>query len=138
MPKTPIDVTDRVATILDSAVAYRKAGDFDRAIVRFGEAIALEPDRGDYNFWRAQVFLLKGDLDQALLDLSAAIDKTPDYKRAHFERGVVWFRKGDMPRVKEDFKNAPGHRIDAWELESKEPKLSGLERLYIEATSGQC
>lgn len=132
-----MNVTDRVATILDIAVGYREAGEYDRAIAKFGEAITLEPDRGDYNFWRAQVWLLKGNLDQALLDLSAAIDKVPDCTQAHFERGVVWFRKGDALRAKEDFKSAPGHQFDTCELESNEPRLRGLEDLYVEAQEKQ-
>jgi tetratricopeptide (TPR) repeat protein len=127
-----MNIHDRVSILLDQAVACRKRGALDRAIARFGEAIALEPERGDYDFWRAEVWMLKGDWEQALLDLSSAIAKVPDFRSAHFARGVIYFRMGDMVRAMNDFRAAPGQRFYAWELESRDG-LIGLEKIYMEA-----
>ena len=58
-----MSTNDRANLLLDSAVAFRDAGDFDRAILKFSEAIALEPERGDYNYLRAKAWLLKGGVE---------------------------------------------------------------------------
>jgi lipoprotein NlpI len=87
-------------------LAYRDAGDLDRALADFNEAIDLDGKNASAHYNRGEVYRGKGDLDRAIVEFSEAMridGKDPDPLVA---RGIVYRVKGDNDRALADLSEA--------------------------------
>ena len=83
-----------------------KAGDHDRAIASFNNAILLDPPNAGYLLYRAAAWEAKGDLDQALADYDAAVSLDQTNISTFRARGLLWHRRGDNERALADLDRA--------------------------------
>ncbi|MFZ1109035.1 MAG: tetratricopeptide repeat protein [Rhodomicrobium sp.] len=88
------------------AMAAYDAGDYDRAISDYNQAIRLKPDYADAYNNRGNAYRAKGDNDRAIADYDQAIRLKPDYASAYNNRGASYNEKGDNDRAIADYDQA--------------------------------
>ena len=95
--------------------AAGRAGDYDRAMANFNEAIRLNQNDAVAFYDRGLTYSNKGDNDRAIADYSEAIRLDPKYALAFFNRGFIYANKGDTDRGMADFNETirfnPTHAI---------------------------
>ena len=80
-----------------------RAGDLDRAIANFNEAIRLNQNDAVAYYDRGYAYSHKGDYDRAIADFTESIRLDPMDGRAFFNRGWAYGNKGDYDRALTDF-----------------------------------
>lgn len=89
-----------------AAIDYEKEGKLDEAIIKYGEAINLNPeDWTGYNY-RAKVNLLKGNLSDAIKDISKAISLSPQTLSLYEVRANCYEAKGQYDKAIADYNMA--------------------------------
>ena len=98
----------------EGETAFR-AGDFDKAMANFNEAIRLNQNDAVAFYERGYTYSQKGDNDRAIADYNEAIRLDPKYALALFYRGIIYVNKGDAERAMADFNETiqlvPGHSM---------------------------
>ncbi len=80
-------------------LAYKKKGQWDRAIADFSEAIRLKSDDAQVFNNRGNAYYHKGQLDRAMKDYDEAIRLQPDLAEAFGNRGNVYRKKSQFDRA---------------------------------------
>jgi len=80
--------------------------DFNGAIIKYTEAITLNPSYAPAYNNRGSAYQAKGDLDQAIKDYDKAIELNPKYANAYYNRGNAYTRKIDFNSAIKDFNKA--------------------------------
>lgn len=76
------DRDDRLRALVARGGALARAGQADRAIADYDDALRLDPKQPDVLNARGELWRLKGDRPKALLDFSAALKLQPDHAGA--------------------------------------------------------
>jgi tetratricopeptide (TPR) repeat protein len=102
------DETPKVHSTVYNArgIAYKRKGDYDRAIVDYDEAIRLDPNNARAYSNRGNAYADKGDYDRAIADYDEAIRLDPKFARAYSNRGNAYDGKGDYDRAIADYDEA--------------------------------
>lgn len=79
---------------------------FDRAIEKYGEAIAASPTYEIAYANRGNVYFEKREFDKAIADFDKAIALQPDLAAAYVGRGTVYWKQFDYDRALENFNRA--------------------------------
>jgi tetratricopeptide (TPR) repeat protein len=116
-PAGPASTADgKVAALMESGRAAARAGDFDRAVRDFGEAIKLDAKYPDSYAERGQALFRMGAIDRAIADFTAAIQRNGEHVGALRARGIAYFRHGAPDPALADINRAillagmkPGH-----------------------------
>ncbi|MCH9051774.1 MAG: tetratricopeptide repeat protein [Proteobacteria bacterium] len=87
-------------------LAYKRKGQWDRAIADYSEAIRLKSDVAQVFNNRGNAYYYKGQLDRALKDYDDAIRLQPDLAEAFSNRGNVYRKKGRFDRAIEEYDRA--------------------------------
>ncbi|KAL8173428.1 UNVERIFIED_CONTAM: Tetratricopeptide repeat protein 36 [Gekko kuhli] len=91
-------------------IAAAEAGDTEKALKRFGQAIQLLPARASAYNNRAQTLRLEGDVAGALEDLAAALELSRGAGRvacqAFVQRGLIRRLQGHDEAARQDFTQA--------------------------------
>jgi len=87
-------------------LAYKRKGQWDRAIADYSEAIRLNPNDAQVLSNRGNAFYYKGQLDRAIEDYDDAIRLQPDLAEAYGNRGNVYRKKGQIDRAIEEYDQA--------------------------------
>lgn len=85
---------------------YLLAGNDDRAIQVFTEAIRLNPNLVPAYTNRGVAYRRKGEYDRAIQDYDQALRIDPNLAVAYYLRGVVYRRKGEYDRARSDLNKA--------------------------------
>jgi tetratricopeptide (TPR) repeat protein len=80
----------------EQATQAATAGESQRAIRLFDEAIALDPTRAEPYYKRANLLKDLGHLEAAVASYDQAIERKPDYVYAYCNRGSVQHRLGTL------------------------------------------
>jgi tetratricopeptide (TPR) repeat protein len=110
----PEETIDQTAAItprdpekhIKKGLVLLKAGDHDRAITSFNNAILLDPPNAGYFLNRAAAWEAKGDLDKALADYDAAVRLNQTNIATFRARGLLWRRRGEAERALADLDRA--------------------------------
>ena len=87
-------------------LAYKRKGQWDRAIADYSEAIRLKSDDAQVFNNRGNAYFHKGQLDRAIKDYDDAIRLQPDLAEAFSNRGNVYRKKGRFDRAIKDYDDA--------------------------------
>ena len=87
-------------------LAYKRKGQWDRAIADFSEAIRLKSDDGHIFNNRGNAYYYKGQLDRAIEDYVDAIRLKPDLAVAFSNRGNVYRKQGRFDRAIKEYDEA--------------------------------
>lgn len=85
--------------------AYKKKGEYGKALADFEAALLRNPGEGGYHFQRGDVHRLKGEYDQAIADMTDAINLGPQ-AAFYLMRGVCYVRNKDLDRALADYTSA--------------------------------
>lgn len=77
-------------------LAYKRKGQWDRAIADYSEAIRLKSDDAEVLNNRGNAYYHKGQLDRAIKDYDGALRLQPDLAEAFSNRGNVYRKKGQF------------------------------------------
>jgi len=88
-------VQDRYEALLSQGNTESQAGNYDRAIATFGEAIRSEPEICDAFYLRGNTRARKGDYRQAIVDYNSALRISPDHAEALCARGRAKLKIND-------------------------------------------
>jgi tetratricopeptide (TPR) repeat protein len=91
---------------VNRGIAYRRIGDYERALSDYGQAIHLNPTAADAFNNRGNAYRDLRDFDKAVRDYDEAIRLNPEYAHAYNNRGVVYLECGDPVRAAADFDEA--------------------------------
>ena len=104
---------DLAGATYNRALAYRRAGDYDRALADLTDAIKADPGKVASIIERGVVYRAKGTLDRAIEDYDNALAicaKSPCGEQtqaaAYAGRGDTWRDKGDNDRALADYAEA--------------------------------
>jgi tetratricopeptide (TPR) repeat protein len=86
--------------------AYRRKGDYDRAIQDYDQSIRLGPNDPDVYYARGDAYLSKGNFERAIQDLNQAVHLNPNYVLAYLDRGTAYDDKGDYDHAIQDLSEA--------------------------------
>ena len=87
-------------------LAYKRNGQWDRAIADYSEAIRLKSDDAEVFNNRGNAYFHKGQLDRAIKDYDDAIRFKPDNARVFADRGLAYEKKGEPSQALLDFEKA--------------------------------
>ena len=87
-------------------LAYKKKGQWEKAIADFSEAINLKPDFVFAFSNRGNAYYGKGLFDRAIKDYDEAIRLKPDLAEAFTNRGNIYRKKGQFDRAIKDYDKA--------------------------------
>jgi tetratricopeptide (TPR) repeat protein len=91
---------------MNRGLAYKKKGQWDRAIADYSEAIRLKSDVAQVFNNRGNAYYYKGQWDRAIEDYDDAIRLQPDLAEAFGNRGNVYRKKGLFDRAIEEYDQA--------------------------------
>ena len=94
---------DRVRAHNARGMAWKRGGDYDRAIADYNAALQINPKYFFAHYNRGISYTVKGEWDRAIADFDAAIRSNPKSKEAHNNRGGAYMEKGDLDRAIADF-----------------------------------
>ena len=83
--------------LMDLAEAYRYAGNPDRAVKTYEQALSLNPNNSEARIDMAYTYFYSGKIDQAAAQLQELIKIDPDNKDAHYLYGII------LGEVKKDY-----------------------------------
>ncbi len=92
--------------IYNKGNAHLNAGEFDRAIEDYDQAIKLDPNFARAFNNRGAMYERKGEFDRAIQDFDKAIALNPEYAEAFNNRGLAYHKKGESDRAIQDFDRA--------------------------------
>jgi len=87
-------------------VAFRRAGDYNRAMDDYMKAIEINPHFSKTYYNRGNLYAENGHIDEALSDFDKAIKLNPQYSEAYANRGVLYWGKGFHDKAIADFTKA--------------------------------
>jgi tetratricopeptide (TPR) repeat protein len=99
------DPPKKLATAFDNrGVAYRRKGEYDRALRDYEQAIRLNPSSANAYNNRGVIYRIKCDYDRAIADYDEAIWlKSGDYPAAFYNRALAYSDKGEYDHALTDF-----------------------------------
>ncbi len=97
-----------IQTLHRSVLRYNRAqllsrlGRTQEAIAEYDQAIAADPNHGEYHLDRAELHRRRGDAQAALADYGAAIEAGPPYPEPYYNRADLEFELGDVEAAVRD------------------------------------
>jgi tetratricopeptide (TPR) repeat protein len=96
---------EKLATAFDNrGVAYRRKGEYDRALQDYEQAIRLNPSNANAYNNRGIIYRIKGEYARAIADYDEAIWlKHGDFPAAYYNRALAYADKGEYELSLRDF-----------------------------------
>ena len=88
------------------SLAYRRQGEFDKAIDDAAKAIALDPTSAPAYLDRGIAYYAAKQYDEAIADFSKLIELKPDNAAAYNDRGNAYDDSGDHEKAIADYSHA--------------------------------
>ena len=99
------ETREKLATAFDNrGVAYRRKGEYDRALQDYEQAIRLNPSNANAYNNRGIIYQIKGEYARAIADYDEAIWlKHGDFPAAYYNRALAYADKGEYELSLRDF-----------------------------------
>jgi tetratricopeptide (TPR) repeat protein len=96
---------EKLATAFDNrGVAYRRKGEYDRALQDYEQAIQLNPSKANAYNNRGIIYRINGEYARAIADYDEAIWlKNGDFPAAYYNRALAYADKGEYELSLRDF-----------------------------------
>jgi Flp pilus assembly protein TadD len=94
-------------------------GEFDSAIEKFKQALALDPNYFDANHALGMAYYRAGKIDEAIAAGLRSLEMKPNDQLAHTSLSMYYVKKGMKPEAEHHGAQA---RIAGWKEELKKPK----------------
>ncbi len=91
---------------MNRGLAYKKKGQWDRAIADYSAAIRLKPGDAQVFNNRGNAYYYDGQLDRAAADYDDAIRLQPDFTEAISNRGNIYRKKGRLDQAIAEYDRA--------------------------------
>jgi len=89
-----------------SALAFERQGEIDKAIEDYEKAIAATPNHADSHYNLARLLAAKRDYDEAIRQYREAIRINPDDPDFHNNLGLALKNKGDFTSAESEYRAA--------------------------------
>ncbi len=109
-------------------LVFEFAGEYERSLLDFNEAIQLKPDNPHWYAGRALLYFLKEDLDAARADANRAVNMEPS-RDAYQARGFILYHSHDFAAAAADFARV-------LEMQPDDP-VSAIHRYLAKARLGE-
>ncbi len=106
IPEAMAKKREDFVTYWESASAYLKNGQYDKAIEDYSRAIAIDPNNANAYNGRGIAYRKKDQYDKALEDFNKAIAIDPNSANAYNGRGIAYRKKDQYDKALEDFNKA--------------------------------
>jgi tetratricopeptide (TPR) repeat protein len=101
------DGRDARATLCPiTKIASMNAGNFDKAISDYNEAIRLDPNDFAVHWHRGIAYYHHADYEKAISDFTELIRLDPNRACGYYFRGTVYDKRGDFDRAINNYNNA--------------------------------
>ena len=107
--------------IFNEAMLDYSLGEFDQAIAKFNEALALDPAYFDALHALAEAQARKGDIDAAIVTGKRALELNPKDQLAHTSMSRFYVKKGMRAEAEQ---HAAEARIAGWRVEAQARKAT--------------
>lgn len=97
---------DTPESVIEQAHAAEEAGDRERALVIYSEAIPNHPDNPDLYYFRGRCLFMVDRHAEAITDLTAALRIQPAFLSAFMFRALARYATGDHRGAIEDYTEA--------------------------------
>ena len=104
--ESEVETKRKAADAITRGNAAGNAGDFDKAIASYDEAIRLDPENVIAFINRGRTYYSKLDFERAIADYSGAIRLEPKYAVAFLVKGNAYADKRDYDRAIADYSEA--------------------------------
>lgn len=104
--RTPGQISADAAANIRLGQSALDAGDPDKAIAEFSEAIALSPDNAKSYLYRARVYRDEDMVEEAFADFNRAIELAPNDEELYLERGITYMYEDNHDSAILDFTRA--------------------------------
>ena len=109
-------------------LVFELAGEYERSLLDFNEALGLKPDNAHWYIDRALLYFLKEDLNAAIADANRAVSMEPS-RDAYQARGFILYHS-------HDFAGAAADLARALEAQPDDP-VSAIHRYLAKARAGE-
>jgi tetratricopeptide (TPR) repeat protein len=100
------------AAYSDRGIAYRRKGEYGKAIADYGEAIRLWPHWHDWYLNRGIAYAANGQHEEAIADYTKALYYRPDLASAFVARGDVYLSQGRKAEALGEYRRALKEKSD--------------------------
>ncbi len=107
-----VSASPSAADYIRRGQAAESAGDYDKAIGNYNEAIHLDRNNADAYKNRGEAYYKKGEYDHATADFSEAVRLDPGSNGAYLARGLAFHMKQDWEKAIADYTKAIQLSVD--------------------------
>ena len=112
------NTTSNVQSVILDAVRHHQAGRLDEAIVRYRQALVLDPECAGIHNNLGTALCEQGKLEEAEASYRLALDLGPDDAEAHNNLGTLLYQQGRPDEAAASYREALGLRPDHAEAHS--------------------
>lgn len=101
-----IELQSDEINLFNSALKYKQAGQYDRAVEFFNKAVALNPKNTEIHYNLANTHLAAGHADHAINAYRRVLEYDPNHPPALNNLGLAYKKTGDLARAESVLKQA--------------------------------
>ena len=118
--------TDTPESLFALGVSNMKLAEYDKAVVAFQKALAIDPEFFDARYNLSIVYALKGDLDRSISSFEELVAGQPTNASAYYNIACLYARQNQTEQATEWLKKAIDRGYDNWEHLKADPDMQTI------------